>query len=134
MIYQNGKDKACKTWEQRRDKVEMDWNDNRSDLMSQFLYDQSFSSVLCSNCKENHFDSYYVKCLTCRMKICDKCDNIMHHQQPFHHRFFQNKDTLISLLPTEFIENGELITKSNLFDTWLLFLPQLNISFLKQKS
>ena len=112
IVYQRGNDKNRRTWTERRDKVHIDWNDCRSELMSKFLHDQSFSSTVCSYCNENHLDSYYVKCSTCRMKMCDQCDHKMHQQQPFHRQFFQNIDTLVSLLPTEFLDNGEVVIRS----------------------
>ena len=43
--------------------------------------------------------------------MCDQCDHKMHQQHPFHRRFFQNIDTLVSLLPTEFLDNREVLVK-----------------------
>lgn len=49
------------------------------------------------------------------MKMCDQYDHKMDQQHPFHRRFFQNIDSLVSLLPAEFLDNGELLIKGTFF-------------------
>ena len=38
IVYQRGNDKNRRTWTERRDKVHMDWNDCRSELMCPNFY------------------------------------------------------------------------------------------------
>jgi len=91
------------------------WNDERAKVLNNYLLNNSFVSGQCHECKiETAFN--YIRCLTCKHKLCGNCDHEKHYKQPFHVRMLDTEDERKPLVSMDFVSypNGEIYQDGNL--------------------
>lgn len=74
--------KKPKTWKQRMEKVDLEWEGERETLLG-YMKENAQISGLCFQCDKNEALLF---CKECNCKLCPSCDIKRHYDLPFHNR------------------------------------------------
>lgn len=100
-----------KSWKERVEATECAWKEAFKTLIDDVFAMQAFHFLPCKKCGLQ-LTSYVVRCSSCNMFYCGKCDLEHHESQPFHNRTLDTLTSSTCLLSHQFAdENGELFSK-----------------------
>lgn len=105
----NEKDQS---WDERVEATETAWKTVFENLLDVVFSCRAFSPVKCCNC-QRALGCLSIRCNTCTVVYCGKCDLLKHEFNPFHSRLLESKNASTQLLSQEFVDsNGKVFVKS----------------------
>jgi hypothetical protein len=118
-----------KSWKERVEATECAWKEAFQTLLEEVFATQAFNFLPCKKCGLQ-LTAYVVRCSSCNMFYCGKCDLEHHESQPFHNRTLDTLTSSTCLLSHQFAdENGELFSKGWSESLFVLYKITKIISF-----
>lgn len=97
-----GKNVNQKSWYERNNVIEEDWHNTMSVLVDEYCFKISCETDSCSVCTSSS-SSKLIRCKTCTMLFCGKCDKEHHSTHLFHDRWLIEEYKWTPILTHEFI-------------------------------
>lgn len=95
-----------RTWQERQVAHGLAWEAERKSVHERLVSSQKYCAKACDKCfMPDNTARQAVRCHTCMLHLCFKCDFEKHSREPFHKRMFVSKTRNDVLLPTEFFDN-----------------------------
>lgn len=101
-----------RTWESRVKDVGDKWDESRDDICRDFIRTRKLSQSMCESCRMLVINRC-IRCLTCKLSLCPRCDATVHVLHPFHQREIMRGSELAKMVSSEFIDpsSGQLIQR-----------------------
>lgn len=89
-------------WIKRLAQYVVCWDGKRPWVFKKFVEFQFMAPGLCQNCC---LESACVRCISCRMHLCGKCDFAAHTKMVFHDRLYFHAGSIYTLAPNQFLSS-----------------------------